>query len=308
MKKKSFDLLKRIYIFIIKLLGAYYPRMWAEVRYFVAYRKRINLKNPSDFSEKLVWLRLNTYSNNDVIISLMDKVLVRDYVRSLGLEHILNDLFFVWEDPNQILWDSLPQAFVAKISQGCDAMIICPDKNNLDLDKAKKEVQRWKKGNLLYDLEIARIAGKKRKEIKKYYFVEKYLRGVNTVSPDDYKIYCFHGVPKAVLVVSDRFGADTRGGIFDINWNKLDDISGNFVDFENSIIPPKSWDDMLSAASQLSKGFPFVRVDFYDYEGKAVFGEMTFFPSGCIKPVEANIDGKSMGELIDLTSEVKTIV
>lgn len=35
---------------------------------------------------------------------------------------------------------------------------------------------------------------------------------------------------------------------------------------------------MIAGAEKLGDGFEFVRVDFYEVDGQALFGEMTFYP------------------------------
>lgn len=94
--------------------------------------------------------------------------------------------------------------------------------------------------------------------------------------PDDYKIFCFDGEPKALFVATDRASGDTKFDFFDANFRHLPLENGH----PNASIPPEppeSYPDMLRMARVLSAGIPQVRVDFYDVDGKAYFGEMTFF-------------------------------
>ena len=42
---------------------------------------------------------------------------------------------------------------------------------------------------------------------------------------------------------------------------------------------PTSLEKMIAFAEKLSKGIPFVRVDFYEVNGHILFGELTLFPA-----------------------------
>lgn len=283
---------------------AYLPTIRAKIAYRVAYGKRCDLKNPSTFCEKLLWLSLNTYRNNMQVLNLCDKYLVRSYVeKKIGKEY-LNELYAVYDNLNQIQYDNLPNSFVLKVSQGCTTNIFCKDKSIYNRNLFEETVKGWAKNQKLYDKMMADIGGVRIKDYKKYYVCEKYLCEEGKSSPTDYKFYCFHGEPKAVLVVSDRFGDET-GLFLTPEWEILQEQTGAFRKPEVLYAKPQSLQEMLVVARVLSAGFPFVRVDLYDINGKVIFGEMTFFPNGCIRPVEAEIEGKPMGELLDITEYIK---
>lgn len=276
------------------------PKTLDKIRYRRAYGKRCNLNNPQSFSEKLLWLKYHTYRNNPLIMKLCDKYDVREYIKEKGLGNLLNELYFCTDDITSIHLASLPDAFVLKKSQGSGTNLICKNKNNLSEKELKDTLRVWSDENFHNDLEMARVGGIKRKELKRHYVCERYI-GTQTELPYDYKFYCFNGQPMAVFYISGR---DNKGNInacmLDMNWNELEIEGSYFGKVHEKPRKPDSFDKMKTAAAILSKEFPFVRVDFYEFNSNPIFGEMTFFPHDCVGSAEALINGQSMGELIAL--------
>lgn len=300
--KKS-KLIKSTYTRFQELTKAYFPITRAKLAYYIAYGEKCNLKQPNTFSEKLLWLSLNTYRNNPLILQLCDKYLVRDYVRDKVGDEILNELYYVWKSTDEINFKNLPNSFALKVSQGCKTNIFCRDKEKLEPEYLQNTLEEWNSGQYLYDKMMADIGGVPVKKLKKYYICEKYLYQEGQESPIDYKIYCFNGEPKAILVIGDRFSGK-KGVFMTPEWEFLSKLKGNYKVPEKMFDRPKSLNTMLEVAKKLSAPFPFVRVDLYDINGKAIFGELTFFPNGCIKMQETYIDGVSMGEFLDITKEM----
>lgn len=281
------------------IVKGFSPSIWARIHYYRTYKKTCNFNNPQTFSEKLIWLWLNDYSNNKTIYKLSDKYLVREFIKKRGCYDLLNQLYFKTEKVDDIDYDSLPDSFVLKRSIGWNTNIICNDKRKLSKSELVKELKKWDKGQYLYDIEVSRIAGIPMRNIKKYYICEKNLCSESGRIPSDYKIYCFYGEPKAILYITGR--EENKAGCFmSLEWEKISDLAINYCKLIEIPEKPNSLDQMISAAKKLSKGFPFVRVDFYDYYGKAVFGEMTFFPAGCIGMQETKVGGIDMSEFLPI--------
>lgn len=56
------------------------PTLNTKVLYYYKYGRRINLKNPREFHEKLLWLKLYRYNHDPAVKQCADKYRVRDYV------------------------------------------------------------------------------------------------------------------------------------------------------------------------------------------------------------------------------------
>ena len=243
---------------------------------------KINLKNPSYFNEKLLWLKYYVYNQSPLIEKCYDKYLVREYAKECGCGHILNDLYGVWNSIDDINWDSLPDEYVLKLTNGNSYHIFKTKEQVTDIDRYKETLREpIKKRNIIYRTSGDLFALKSPQRI----IGEKLLRNPdNDNALDDWKFYCFNGEPKYLLYVYDRVVADgsekaSQKPVFmtvDFE-NRTDYFKGS-----NSNIPdkPSCYQEMLECARKLSKDFPFVRVDFFISEHKPVFGELTFTPYG----------------------------
>lgn len=271
------------------------PVLMSKILYKRKFGKSINLKDPKTFNEKLMWLKLNTYYKNPLVTKCADKYLVRSYVKECGYEHLLNNLIDVWDRTDQINWEALPDKFAIKCNHGCGYNIICDDKKNLDIEESKSRLKRW------MEEDFWRLSAEVNyKYIPKKIICESYLDTSLGFLPDDYKIYCFNGEPKAILWVMDRAG-EKKGVFMSPEWEYISELGEDYKSVVELPQKPKSLDEMIEAAKTLSKPFPFVRVDFYQCGDKAIFGEMTFTPAGCLSTSQTDIDGVSMGDLLDLS-------
>lgn len=284
-----FDRFKRV-------LSTISPTLCSKVLYRLIFHKKLNLKNPKTFNEKLMWLKLNTYYKNDLVTTCADKYLVRDYVKKNGCHEILNDLYFVYDGVEEIIWKDLPNKFVLKINNGCGTNIICTNKDKLNETEVRKKLSKWlKKDFWKSNAEV------NYKYINKKIICEKYLETNQGTLPNDYKIYCFNGVAKAILVCTER-AEGLKLSFFDLKWNTLDiGASPNQLNIKK----PNNLDQMIKYAEKLSSAFPFVRVDFYDIKGKVIFGEMTFSPAGCLAQYYNEYGQKLLGSWLDISKELK---
>ena len=102
----------------------------------------------------------------------------------------------------------------------------------------------------------------------------------------DYKIWCFGGKPYFIWVCNDRNedGNSAHVLTYDTDWNPHPEYSIFTSDYlQGEPIPkPKNLGYMLEVAEKLSAGFPELRVDLYNIEGKVFFGELTFTSQGGI--------------------------
>lgn len=64
-----------------EFLGNNFPALLLKMRYYYVFRKRLDLKNPKDLNEKILWAKL--YSDTSKWTQLADKYRVRDYVSHL---------------------------------------------------------------------------------------------------------------------------------------------------------------------------------------------------------------------------------
>ena len=111
--------------------------VYLKLLFFFRMGRRLNLKNPTTFNEKLQWIKL--YDRDPRYTMMVDKFAVKDYVASLiGSDYIIPTLA-VWDKIEDIDLSSLPDKFVLKTTNGGGGcgVVICSDKNSLDIDAAK---------------------------------------------------------------------------------------------------------------------------------------------------------------------------
>lgn len=253
----------------------------------------LNLDNPQTFNEKIQWLKL--YDSTPIKTKLADKYLVRDWIKEKIGEEYLIPLLGVWDNFDDLDFDKLPDKFVLKCNHGSGMNIIVKNKSEFDKDSARKQINKWMNIDLsFYGFEMHYS------DIPRKIIAEKYLETSDN-DLQDYKFLCFNGEVKYIWVDKDRY-TDHKRNLYDTNWelqsSKISEgrIYKNFSPCDK----PANYDKMFEFAELLSKGFAFVRVDFYEHEGKLYFGEMTFTSANGAHQFDPGEFNLGLGRLIDL--------
>ena len=248
----------------------------SKIYYRIVMHERLHLKNPKTFTEKICWYKLYHCPENPLIIQCSDKFSVRQHLTELGLEQYLSTLIGVWDDPEEINWDVLPNQFALKISNGCGYNIICRDKSALDEVKVKKLLKRWLREHFgCYNAEPHYNFGNKK------ILCEEYIDS-GTRLPDDYKAHCMNGIPKVIQVCDDRTSKTTRYTYYDPTGKPFP--FGKCPSNSDLRFPPELLHEMIDVSKQIAKEFPYVRVDFFINHGHLQISELTFTPSAGLKP------------------------
>lgn len=262
--------------------------------YKVVLKKKLNLKNPQTFNEKLQWLKLYYYPFNALVIKCADKYAVREYIAKKGYGDLLVPLAGVWENANDIEWDKLPDKFVLKCNHGCAYNIVCSDKKRIDIKKTVKQLNKWLKedfGAFNIELHYSKIK-------PRLITCEKYLGDCIT----DYKFFCFNGEPKYVYVSNDLIhDRQAQIGFFNIDGSKLELKRDDYANIDN-VNFPEFYHKMLNVAKELCSDFPFVRVDFFIANNRYYFAELTFTPSACMMPFDPEKFDFEWGKLIEISN------
>lgn len=264
--------IKRRLLYIVnQAIFSVSPILLTKIRYLFRFGKILNLQNPKNFNEKIQYLKHYYYT--DFETKCADKLKVREYVsESIGANY-LNTIYAVYDNPNQINYNELPGKFVIKCNHGSGYNIIVLDKEKLNIPKVNKILKIWLKENYAY-----RSAETQYKNIQRKIFIEKYLSSDGTYLPKDYKVFCFHGEAKYIMIISDRETGYKRQ-FYDLEWNPLN-LSTDFVVNHQNHIKPIFLDELIRLSNELSKNIPFVRIDFFEVNDGLVFSEMTFTPVG----------------------------
>lgn len=267
-------------------------------KYRLCLHKKLNLKNPKTYNEKLQWLKL--YNRKDEYTMMVDKYKVKEYVADkIGEEHIIPTIG-VWDSPEDIDFDALPDKFVLKCNHNSGTgMYICDDKSKMDVEKVKAELRKglaedYYKTNREWPY----------KNVKRKIIAEQFMVDESGTELKDYKLFCFDGKPHFLFIATDRNtpGEETKFDFYDMDFNHLDFTNGH-PNSSKKIEKPKGFEKMKELACKLSEGIPHARIDFYDINGQVYFGEITFFHWSGIVPFEPEEWDYKFGELINLKTE-----
>lgn len=270
---------------------------YLKLKYKSIFGKELNLDNPQTFNEKLQWLKLHNRKPEYTI--MVDKYLAKQYIASrIGEEYVV-PLLGVWDDPEDINFDALPNQFVLKCNHNSGVgMCICKDKSKLDIEKVKKELRKGLKED--YYLKFREWPYK---DVPRKIIAEKYMEDAGG-ELRDYKFYCFNGVMKFVMINSDRnTDKPTRADYFDRDFNWLD-FTWGYSHAEVHPQKPEQFEKMVAIAEWLSKGLPHIRVDLYDCNGKIYFGELTFFDGSGFDKIEPLEWDYKIGDMLKLPEKM----
>lgn len=263
--------LKNIKVLIYKFFG------WAikddatflKIKYRLKVGKKLDLNNPQSYNEKLQWLKVN-YRRPEYT-TMVDKYQAKEYVAEIiGKEYIIPTLG-VWDRFEEINFEELPDQFVLKCTHDSGGLIICKDKSKLDLEAAKKKINKSLKMNFY-------LEGREYpyKNVIPRIIAEKYMVDESGVELKDYKIFCFNGKAKCIQLDFGRYSTHQRN-MYSVDWKPLGFSLCYPSDYSKVFEKPKNLEHMIEIAEKLSTGIPHVRVDLYNINGQIYFGELTFF-------------------------------
>lgn len=289
--------IKRVILIILsKKIFFFIPdKIYLKIRYYLRTGKKLNLKHPQTFNEKLQWLKL--YDRRDIYTTMVDKYDAKKYVADIiGEEYIIPTLG-IYKSFEEIDFEKLPNQFVIKCTHDSGGVIICRDKKQFDYDKAKKKINKIMKMNYYYFSREWPY-----KNVKPRIIIEEYMSDSKQKVLKDYKFYCFNGIPKYLYVSEGLENHETaKISFFDMDFNFAPFKRNDFAGFEKKPTRPKNFDKMVELAKILSKDIKFIRVDFYEINNKIYFGELTFSPCSGYMPFEPEEYNYILGEMIDLT-------
>ena len=244
--------------------------------YYKNLKKLPDLKHPKTLNEKLQWLKL--HDRRKEYSRMVDKVEAKGYVASIiGEEYIIPTLG-VWDNVDDIDFDRLPNQFVMKCNHDSHGVIICRDKEKLDIEATREFFRnRLKINGFWYGREWPY------KNVKPKILAEEYISDSTDGNDlNDYKFYCFGDYVDSVMVSIERATGNPKFYFFDRDWNlKRYNKRGKEAPADFSIPQPPNTDQMFNIAETLSKAVnaAFLRVDLYNVNGKIYFGELTLYPA-----------------------------
>lgn len=288
-----YKLFKKIFYSIEPYLS---DKMALKLFSFVLGYPKLNLKRPVTFQDKINYLKLHFRESKITEFSdkLKSKKIIVDNYPFIKTAKVIQ----IFDDIEELNLSKLPNKFIIKSNYSSGDLKIIKDKKNINLALLKKHFNHQ---NLLSPYEsYTREWGYK--NIERKFFIEEYLKTKKGLT--DYKFFCFNGNVPFLHVVEDRFYS-LKDYIINTNWENL---GFNFSDrsYNPNCTPKKpiNFDNMLEVSKKVSVGFPFIRVDFFEYNDDLYFSEFTFYPWGGFfkyspKEKSSELD-KFVSEFLDL--------
>lgn len=283
-----------------KPIQALFPVLYVKLQYRYITGHKLNLKNPVRYTEKLQYLRLFSYPKNDLVSLCASRDGAREYVEEKGLASLLIPSFGVYERFEDIPFDALPNSFVLKCTHASGWNEIVYDKKAWDKEASRKKFHKWLKSDY----------GKKTTEphyskIKGRILIEEFI-GTKDALPTEYKIHVYNGKARYLYVVTGR-GKDIRYNHYYIDWTHVPGAQFNgWKETDKPLQKPNNLAEMARIAEKLANGFPFVRVDLYDIDGRIYFGEMTFTPAKGTLIFDDDKTDFEQGEWLDIRKEMSS--
>ena len=290
--------------FIFKIMSVIPDKPYLRIRYFQRMHKILHLKNPKTYNEKLQWLKL--YDRKPLYTKLVDKYLVREYVKEKIGEEYLIPLLAVYERAEDIDFDALPDEFVLKCTHDSGGLFICKDKSKLTPEKIA-EIREKLDRSLKYDYYLHSREWPY-KDVPRRIIAEKYMEDESEKELKDYKFYTFGGRVKAILMTSGRFEKDKTGfDFFDENCQRIEGLKRGKPNSKGEVKLPEKVKEMIPLVEKLAEGFPHIRVDLYLVNGRIYFGEMTFFAGSGFTKFEPEKWDRIFGDWIVLPEKIGRI-
>lgn len=257
--------------------------------------KPCDIDNPKTYTEKIQWAKL--YAMDAEKSMLADKYAVREWVaKTIGSEYLI-PLLGVWDSASQIDFDALPDAFVLKTNNACGTNLIVKDRAGFSEKEARAKLDRWMEwdyGWMGFEMQYL--------SIKPKIIAEKFICNEGGSEIRDYKFLCFNGEPKYIWVTEDRHTRHTEATL-DMDWTYAPWCDSSSIVPDKLPKKPESFTLMTELARKLAVGFPHVRVDFYEVNGKPLFGEMTFTSGGGYFKITPAFFDEKLGDMWDLSKE-----
>lgn len=266
--------------------------VYLKILFRLSIGEKLNLKDPKTYNEKLQWMKIN--DRKPIYTKMVDKYEARSIIAEKIGEEYLIPLLGVWDSPDMIPWEELPNQFVLKCTHGSGTNIICQDKEKLDIATVNTQLKKWLKTNWYW-------FGREwpYKNVKPRIIAERFMIDDKLKELRDYKVYTFMGEAKIAFIASQRHTGRMKADYFDRNFNHLVFYWGH----ENAEVcpeKPKNYERMFEIAEILAEGIRELRVDFFEVNGKLYVGEMTFFDASGLEAIQPKDWDYKLGSWIDI--------
>lgn len=272
-------------------------KLYIQLLYYKHFHKFIDFDNPKSFNEKIQWLKL--YDRDPMYSTIVDKIKMKGWLEDkIGSGYTVPTLG-VWDKPEDVDFDILPNKFVLKWNHDSGSIVICKEKKTFNIEKALQKLKYgYKVNGFWYGREWPYL------NVAPKLLAEPYLEDSKTHELRDYKVFTFNGEVKLLLIASERqkLGVDTKFDFYDMNLQHIN-MRNQHENAEVPPDPPRSFPIMKELAEKISQGFVHLRVDFYEVDGKVYIGELTLFHGSGLMTFSPDKWYKILGDWIKLPTD-----
>lgn len=255
--------------------------------------RKLNLKKPITFNEKIQWLKIYDYSQEKA--RMLDKLDVRDIISDIIGKNYLLPLLGIYSSFNDIDFAALPQQYVIKATHGTGFNYFVRAEN-LYFDRAvvNRRCDEWLNTNYTYynglDMNY--------RNIKPRILIEPLVDGM--IRHANYKVLCFYGEPMFIIVDTDKdkYGRRTRD-VFDIEW-RHQNLEIKYPKASITPVMPTRLSEMLNLTRIIAKDYILVRVDWFITKERLLFNQIKFSPGNGVEIFSSLEYEEKMGDLIKL--------
>lgn len=258
-----------------------------------------NIENPKTFSEKVLWLKL--YYEDPRITICSDKYEGKKYIDKILGPGYTVPVIKKYDNVCDIDFNQLPDKFVLKVNWCTGYNIIVTDKRIVDVEEAKAKLDYWK---LPWKSSYYGSFNWGYGNMKPVVFAEEYLDIPQNTT--EYKLFCFNGKVNFTLVEMDYFGKNPMRAFYNKKWEELP-FQFERIKRATDVKKPGTYDEMVKIAEKLAEPFPYVRVDFYDINGKLYVGELTFYSGGGFTRIIPSKWDELLGEQLDISDAMEAM-
>ena len=273
--------------------------LYLKVLYRVIMGRKLNLRNPREYNEKLQWLKLN--DRKPEYSTMVDKYEVRGYIEDLLGDKYLIPCLGIYDSVDDIDIDALPDRFVLKCTHDSGSVEICKDKSSFDIEGARHRLSQAMKRNY-----YATYREWPYKYVKPRIIAEGYLEG-DGGDLKDYKVMCFNGEAKIIEVHENRFveGKVHTQTFYDREWNIVPLTQVETVTVDRPSERPRQLEEILRLSELIAKNMYHARIDWYIEGDKIYFGEITFFDGSGFESFSTPEMERMLGDMIKLPEKWK---
>lgn len=274
------------------------PIVGSKLLFWKTFKYRLNLEKPQTFTEKLMWLKL--FEDVEFKRRFTDKVKAREYMITMGYSHLLVPLIGIFDEVEDIIFEQLPRKFVLKCTHGAKFTIVCENKRELDYSQTRLQLAEMMATD--YSLKYAEPHYAR---IQPRIIIEHFIEPSTSDVSNEYKIHCFHGVPKMIETTVEGSMSKQYKLMLTPDWQNT-----NYMREKSSLdvakAKPEQLEELMAIAKKLCKPFTYVRVDFTVVDEKIYFNNLNFSPDACLNLDIHEEANQKLGQWLELdTGKVK---